>query len=82
MGAQFIWVFRMAAMRKQYSEYVLFMILDSLLRIYFYPNIKGMADIKEVNTIILSYIFSSKLFVLGTISNHFCAINPQICQGL
>ena len=61
MGAQFIWVFRMAAMRKQYSDYLLFMILDSLLRIYFYPNIKGMADIKEVNTIILSYIFSSKL---------------------
>lgn len=60
-GAQFIWVFRMAAMRKQYSDYLLFMILDSLLRIYFYPNIKGMADIKEVNTVILNYIFSSKL---------------------
>lgn len=30
------------------------MILDSLLRIYFYPNIKGMEDIKEVNTIILN----------------------------
>ena len=76
MGAQFISVFRIAAMRKQYSDYLLFMILDSLLRIYFYPNVKGMADIKEVNTVILNYIFSSKLWdihaTIPTVPKHSC----------